>query len=98
MLFWRLGRCSRGASPAPGGLLVGSLLYLVGTVLVTMARNVPLNNALAAVQPESADVSIRWERYAAAWTAWNHVRTAAALLAAAAFIVALYCHPAGGAV
>jgi uncharacterized membrane protein len=35
----------------PGALylLLGSLLYLVGTILVTMLFNVPRNNALAAV-------------------------------------------------
>lgn len=41
----------------PGGafLLVGSLLYLFGTILlVTIAFNVPRNEALAAVDPESA--------------------------------------------
>ncbi len=33
--------------PGAAYLLVGSLLYLVGTVLVTIAFNVPLNDALA---------------------------------------------------
>ncbi len=37
--------------PKPGGLLLltGSLLYLLGTILVTIAFNVPRNNALEAV-------------------------------------------------
>ena len=39
-------------------LLAGSLLYLVGTILVTIVFNVPRNNALAAVTPASAD----WRR------------------------------------
>jgi uncharacterized membrane protein len=37
--------------PASAWLLAGSALYLVGTILVTMRGNVPLNNALAAVEP-----------------------------------------------
>ena len=37
------------------GLYAGCLLYLVGTVGVTIAFNVPLNDALAKVQPESAE-------------------------------------------
>src|SRR5262245_22946607 len=38
-----------------GYLLVGSLLYLIGTILVTITCNVPLNEALAAVNPSSAE-------------------------------------------
>jgi uncharacterized membrane protein len=37
-----------------GYLLVESLLYLVGTVLVTIVFNVPRNEALAVVDPTSA--------------------------------------------
>ena len=39
-------------------LLAGSLLYLVGTILVTIVFNVPLNNRLASVTPDSAEA--RW--------------------------------------
>lgn len=64
-------------------LLVGSLLYVVGTILVTIVFNVPRNDALAAVDPASADGARLWADYLGSWTAWNHVRTAAALGAAA---------------
>ena len=70
-------------------LFVGSLLYLVGTVLVTIVFNVPLNEALAAVKPDSADGASLWTRYVASGTAWNQVRTAAALTAAASLTIAL---------
>ncbi len=70
-------------------LLVGALLYLVGTIVVTMACNVPRNNALAAVAPDSDAGAGLWPRYVREWTAWNHVRAAAALLAAASFTMAL---------
>jgi uncharacterized membrane protein len=70
-------------------LLVGSLLYLVGAIVVTMLFNVPRNNALAAAAPESAEGAGLWARYAAGWTAWNHVRAAACLAAAAALTMAL---------
>jgi uncharacterized membrane protein len=69
-------------------LLAGSALYLLGSILVTMAGNVPLNDALAAVQPDSADGAALWTRYLSTWTAWNHVRTLGSLAAAASFIVA----------
>jgi uncharacterized membrane protein len=69
-------------------ILAGSLLYLVGTVGVTIGFNVPLNNALAAVKPDSAEGANLWRHYLVRWTAWNHVRTVAALAAAAALTMA----------
>lgn len=69
--------------------LVGSALYLVGTMAVTIAFNIPRNDALAAVAADSADGAARWARYVPGWMAWNTVRTAAALAAAAALTLAL---------
>lgn len=75
--------------PGATYLVIGSLLYLVGTVLVTIAFNVPLNDALAIVKPDGADGTSLWVSYLANWTAWNHVRTAAAFAAAASLIISL---------
>ena len=75
--------------PGAAYLLIASLLYLVGTILVTVVCNVPLNDALAAVNPTSADAGPTWANYLRSWTAWNHVRTLAALAAAALFTTAL---------
>lgn len=75
--------------PGAAWLLAGGLLYIVGSIAVTMFCNVPRNNALAAVAPGSPDGASLWTRYVAEWTAWNHVRTAACLAAAAAFTLAL---------
>lgn len=72
-------------SPYP---LAGAVFYLFGCILVTMVFNVPLNTALAAAKPD-ADGEALWRRYLSLWTRWNHVRTAASLLAAAAFVMAL---------
>ena len=77
-------------------VLAGSVLYLVGTVLVTIVFNVPRNNALAAVDQASADGARVWTEYLRSWTAWNHVRTAAALAAAACLIMALLLSPGEG--
>ncbi|HEY5707428.1 MAG TPA: anthrone oxygenase family protein [Terrimicrobiaceae bacterium] len=76
-------------------LLVGSLLYLGGTILVTIVFNVPLNEALAGVEPESADGARLWTRYLTTWTAWNHVRASAALAAAVSLTIALIARRAG---
>jgi uncharacterized membrane protein len=70
-------------------LLIGSLLYLVGTLGVTIVFNVPLNDALATVKPESTDGANLWASYLTNWTLWNHVRTASALAASALLTIAL---------
>lgn len=75
-------------------LLLGSLLYLVGTLGVTLAFNVPLNDALAIAKPDSVDSANLWARYLTEWTLWNHVRTVAAITAALSLIIAL-CYPVG---
>ncbi len=76
---------------APGSayLVSGSLLYLIGCILVTIAFNVPLNDALAAVEPGSKEGGELWTRYLSTWTTWNHLRTVATLAAATSFIMAI---------
>ena len=63
-------------------LLVGGLVYLVGCMLVTGLGNVPLNEKLARVDPESSQGAFLWNSYLINWTRWNHVRTVACLIAA----------------
>jgi uncharacterized membrane protein len=63
--------------------VAGSALYVVGTFIVTMACNVPLNNALLNVPPVVPEEAARaWSRYVPQWTAWNSVRALAAAAAA----------------
>jgi uncharacterized membrane protein len=71
-------------------VLAGSVLYIVGTIGVTIACNVPLNDRLATLRPQGADAAGRWAEYATKWSAWNHVRAAAALVAAATLTIALH--------
>lgn len=72
----------------PGAIhiLAGAALYVFGCFAVTMVCNVPLNNAIAAADPVSADGAALWARYLSDWVFWNHVRTAASL-AGAVFLV-----------
>ncbi len=79
----------RWQGPGAAYLLAGSVLYLAGSLLVTIACNVPRNEALAKVSRDDPDAARRWSSYVAEWTTWNHVRTIASLAAAAAFVVAL---------
>lgn len=68
-------------------VVAGALVYLIGTVGVTMICNVPLNDKLAAVSASANDMETQWHAYRAPWTRWNHVRTVACVLATAAFII-----------
>ena len=79
----------RWSRPGAAYLLAGAGLYCVGTFLVTMLFNVPLNNALAKATPGEASAEQLWIRYATRWTLWNHVRTAAAAAAMTLFAMAL---------
>lgn len=70
-------------------LIAGSVSYLVGVMVVTIVRNVPMNNALEAHDAESDAGSQYWQRYLVNWTRWNHVRTVASVLGTLLFILAL---------
>ena len=79
----------RWQTPGAIFLLVGGALYLVGSVLVTIVFNVPKNQSLAFLAPDGPRSADAWALYVFGWTAWNHVRTAASLAAAASFSLAL---------
>ena len=68
---------------------IGSILYLVGVMLVTMIFNVPLNNALADLDIANNLSDSAWLDYSTPWNVWNHVRTIAAVAASAAFTLGL---------
>ena len=87
LMVWAV--ISWGEGPATL-VLAGCVLYLVGTIGVTMARNVPLNNRLARLHPQGADARAYWAKYVTRWTAWNHVRAGTALAAAAVLTIALH--------
>lgn len=68
---------------------VGCVVYVGGNFLVTAGGNVPLNNDLAVLDATTAEAARGWTRYLVNWTRWNHVRTAASMVAATCFLLAL---------
>lgn len=70
-------------------VVVAAGVYLVGALGTTMACHVPLNDALAGVDPESAEAASLFARYLARWTAWNHVRAASAIVATALLVLSV---------
>ena len=75
--------------PSARWQLAGALLFILGVIVVTATFNIPLNDALAKVDPTSVEGAHLWEHYLAVWTRWNHVRTLSAIASVAAFILAL---------
>ena len=66
-----------------------ALLYLAGVFGVTVIGNVPMNEALAAIDPSSKGAGAAMADYLRDWTALNHVRTVSALAATALLIWSL---------
>lgn len=73
--------------PGANLILAASLIYLAGSIGVTMLFNEPLNQQLTRVGPGLVDEF--WRRYLEQWTWWNHVRTAASIPSTVLFIFAL---------
>jgi uncharacterized membrane protein len=58
-------RVPRSGAPL---LLAGSALYPIGTFGVTIVFNVPLNNKLSALNPDTAEAAKYWLKYVSEWT------------------------------
>lgn len=73
---------------APGSAmtLAGGIFYVVGMFVCTAAGNVPLNNALDAVDARSDAAVPVWENYLEKWTPLNHVRTVACVVSSVLFV------------
>ena len=79
----------RWGEPGAMAMVAAGVLYVLGMFIVTMIFNVPLNNALAAVDPASSEAASVWARYLTVWTTWNHVRTVSSTVACALFIAVI---------
>lgn len=70
-------------------MAVGGVLYIVGMLVVTVAGNVPLNNALEQTDASGPDGEAMWRRYMQRWLPWNHVRTISCTISLGLFISAI---------
>lgn len=70
-------------------VLVGSLLYLVGCMVVTIGYHIPRNNTLDTFDAASPEAAAYWERFVPRWVAGNHLRTLGCVGAVVAFSLAL---------
>ena len=89
-LLLALSTIWRWDQPGSFFLLVGCLLYLIGTFLVTVIFNVPKNNTLKDMVSSSGEAEDYWNNtYLTKWTFWNHVRTGSALLGMVSLVISL---------
>ncbi len=84
-IVWAVRSWGQAAAP---WMLAGGLAYLAA-VVITMAGNVPLNDALAGLDPAAAGAQAQWLSFVSRWTLWNHLRATAAVGGSVAFFVAL---------
>ena len=75
--------------PGSAWLIAGTMIYIVGSIGVTVIFNVPMNNALMVADPATPEGLQVWAKYLTDWTFWNHIRTLASLAACANLIMAL---------
>ncbi|MEP0357425.1 anthrone oxygenase family protein [Paraglaciecola sp.] len=68
-----------------GFLAAAGIVFFIGTTIVTIVFNVPLNDRLKNSLPQKRDEE--WIKYLSKWVAWNHVRTLSGIVSA--FLLAL---------
>ncbi|MBO6638679.1 MAG: DUF1772 domain-containing protein [Roseitalea sp.] len=71
-------------------MAAAAVVYVLAAALPTALVNVPLNEALAAVDPERVDAAAIWSDYSARWTFWNTARTLTTTLALALAVFPLF--------
>ncbi|MAN77970.1 MAG: hypothetical protein CML24_12455 [Rhizobiales bacterium] len=66
------------------GIVFGlaALAYLIGAFGITVAVNVPMNEALGAesIPQETETARALWVDYSSRWTWWNHIRTLSSIV------------------
>ena len=82
----------RWGEPGAWQMATGGALYVIGMLVVTVAGNVPLNNALDAVDANSAEAEAMWRRYMQRWLPWNHVRSISCAISMGLLISAIVMH------
>jgi len=71
------------SKPARYYAIATRLVLFFGEVLVTITQNVPRNNALLAVDPESENGVSYWEKqFLQRWVAWNTTRGILSIISA----------------
>jgi uncharacterized membrane protein len=76
--------CFRLGEPGAAAMLADGAIYVLGMFAATAVFNVPLNDALAAADPSSAEEAALWTRYLSDWTVASIASTVLFTIALAA--------------
>jgi uncharacterized membrane protein len=68
--------------------LLGGLVYVLGSTVLTIAYHVPRNEVLDRLDGSDAAVAPGWSTYLDEWVPWNHVRALASLASAILLVAA----------
>lgn len=66
--------------------VAGAAVFFLGTTLVTIVKNVPMNNQLLEASTGANQQQV-WAEYQSKWVYWNHVRTISGLFTGFALLV-----------
>lgn len=89
-LSWLLAYLAWSADiDAKPWVVAAGITYTLGTFLVTIAGNVPLNERLARTDAAAEGAELFWRHYQVKWTRLNTVRTIASLAATLMLAVAV---------
>lgn len=69
-------------------ILVASLVYVPSVFLMTIMGNVPMNNKLDRLDPNTVEAETYWIRYGRVWTRLNHFRSLGSVLTAILYLAA----------
>lgn len=75
---------------ASGLLFAGGMTHLVAVMGVSAIGNIPLNNQLAGVEPDSSGAALVWRHYLTNWVNRNPVRILGATVAALLMTIATF--------
>jgi uncharacterized membrane protein len=71
-------------------IFVAGVVYLFGSLMITMFFNIPLNNELATVSVNTPNIQELWIKFYQPWIFWNHVRTVASVVSFVLIIISCF--------
>ena len=74
--------------PAMQLIIAAAIIYLPFVFIVTARGNVPMNEKLDKMAPDSEDAAAYWKTYGPVWTRWNTVRTMGSIATAGCYLLA----------
>ena len=74
--------------PAMHLIITAAVIYLPFVFIVTARGNVPMNEKLDKMAPNSKDAAVYWQTYGPVWTRWNTVRTIGSIATAGCYLLA----------